>query len=365
MKILHLLYEFKSGGAERFVCDLANWQFEAGNQVSVCILRPITTENSFCSRFLHPGIDFYSLDISVGITPAKIMAVARAVKSVSPDILHCHHNIVPYIAGLMIGKNDIHIIHTIHSASERANKNSMERALCRCLYLRKKITPVTISNVNLKSFERVYGLSTACIPNGRAALEASSAFLDVRDYVNTLKRDEKTRVFIHVARCHPVKNQIMLVQAFNELLKKFDNCILLVLGSGFDGPEGEAIRKAAAPVVHFLGEKENVQDYLILSDYFCLSSFSEGLSISLLEALACGVTPVCTPVGGNVDVISDAKNGYLSKDVSTESYAEALCRSAKAPLDRSFLQQYFESHFSIDACASAYQSLYENIAHND
>ena len=365
MRILHLLYEFKSGGAERFVCDLANWQSEAGHKVSVCILRPMTIENSFSRRFLHSGIDFYSLNISVGITPAKIKAVARAVKSASPDILHCHHNIVPYLLGLMFGKNDLSIVHTIHSASERANKNSIERALCRYSYRRKKITPVTISIVNLKSFERVYGLSAECIPNGREALNASPAFSDVRGYVTSLKRDENTKVFIHVARCHPVKNQLMLMQAFNKLLDKFDNCILLVIGSGFDGREGASIRQSAGPKVYFLGEKENVQDYLLLSDYFCLSSFSEGLSISLLEALASGVTPVCTPVGGNLDVITDTKTGYLSKDVSVDSYAEALCRSVEAPLNRSFLKHYFESHYSIEACASAYQSLYESIAHNN
>lgn len=361
MKILHFLYELVSGGAERFVVDLANAQYAAGNEVTICILRPLNERSGFNRQFLVPGVGFESLGIGSGITPGKMAAVRKYIESADPDILHCHHNILPYLALTVFRKKKPVIVHTVHSAAERANKNKAERAFCKFLYRHGMVTPVTISQECRRSFLRVYSTDAECIYNGRSFMAPSGNEASVRSEIDSYKRSGSSLVFVHVGRCHLVKNQQLLVEAFNRLDRDGVDFVLIVIGAAFDSPAGQELQRIASPNIHFVGEKDNVADYLMNADAFCLTSKSEGLSISLLEALQCGVTPICTPVGGNTDVVSDGETGYLSSDLSLESYVDALCRYLNNPIDREELKRYFRKHFSMDACAAGYNTLYRKL----
>lgn len=365
MKILHFLYRLNSGGAERFVVDLANRQVAEGHEVGVCIIRPDEGSSGFNRRFLDGRVRFTSLGISSGITPAKMTSVKRFILSEAPDVLHCHHNVVPYLLLLLLSGKRPTIVHTLHSMADRATVNQLEKRLCKWAYKNGLICPVTISEVCRQSFLREYGINAVCIPNGREAMTPSVRAGEVKAEVELLKASPKTKIFIHIARFHPIKNQAMLVEAFNRLYNDGKDLMLLVIGDGFkDGPGAELVGRAC-PCIHFLGEKYNVQDYLYAADAFCLTSLSEGMSISLIEAMCCGVTPVCTPVGGNVDVIQDGVTGYLSENTSLESYMEAINRFFGHSIDRVRLQEYYRDNFSIESCACKYSSLYEGIAHNN
>ena len=114
--------------------------------------------------------------------------------------------------------------------------------------------------------------------------------------------------------------------------------------------------------VHFLGKVTNVSDYLLNADAFVLSSIFEGLPISLLEALAGGIVPVCTPVGGLINIVKD-DIGFLSKDVSYETFLAALKEWLNAQPQQ--LKQLAENgkalyrkEFSMESCAAKYNKLY-------
>ena len=134
--------------------------------------------------------------------------------------------------------------------------------------------------------------------------------------------------------------------------------MLLVIGDGFDQGPGAELKRRACAKIHFLGLKNNVADYLCCSDAFCLTSIYEGLPISLLEAMACGVVPICTRIGGIPDVVADGKNGYLS-EVSLNAYMSALERYLNEAGGLEDLVKYFESRFSMSSCAAKYMDIYE------
>ena len=365
MKILHFLYRLNSGGAERFVVDLANRQVADGHDVGVCMIRPDMGPAAFNRRFLDARVHFYSLGITPGLTPGKLKRVRDFILSANLDILHCHHNVIPYLSLLLLSKQRPSIVHTLHSEASRATVNNFEKVLCCWAYRRNIISPVTISEACRRSFKKEYALNAVCIPNGRETMVPGPETEIAKAEVESIKATPDTLVFVHVARFHPVKNQGMLVDAFNRLYDEGKDVLLLVIGDGFKEGEGAVLAARACPCIHFLGEKTNVQDYLFAADAFCLTSLSEGMSISLLEALCCGVTPVCTPVGGNVDVIQNGVTGYLSDKTSLASYLEAIERFFMHRIERASLQEYFHDNFSIESCAKKYASLYESIAHND
>lgn len=354
MKILHILYSFGCGGAERFVADLSNSQRDAGHDVRVCIIRPADASSTFCRRFLNDEIPFDSLDITPGITIRKMAKVKRYIDALGPDIVHCHHNVMPYVC-LAALRGRRKFIHTIHSEGFRAADGRIDRLISKFSYKSLKVVPVAISEVCAASFKKIFGMKPAVILNGRSVDETTDRQQSVREFVGGTKRDEDTLVFIHVARFHEVKNQKALFEAFSMLEKKGVNCSLVVLGDGF---ETSGLLDNLPGNVHYVGAVSNVADYLACCDAFCLSSLSEGLPISLLEALSFGLTPVCTPAGGIKDIVIDGETGYLSKGFSAQEYADALVRCREALLDTGKLKKYFADNFSIKKCMEKYMALY-------
>ena len=190
-------------------------------------------------------------------------------------------------------------------------------------------------------------------------MDVSSSYQQVKQEVESYKKTSDTVVFIHIARYNVQKNQLLLIESFNHLVGEGFDFTLLVIGNGYDCLEGRRLQLLADDRVFFLGEKNNVNDYLLCSDAFCLTSKYEGLPISLLEALSCGVTPVCTSVGGIPDVITEGVTGYLSEGESIESYCNAIKRFFLKPISRDRLIAYYKANYSMEICAQKYEELYE------
>ena len=78
--------------------------------------------------------------------------------------------------------------------------------------------------------------------------------------------------------------------------------------------------------IKYLGERHDVVSLLSCADAFCLSSIWEGLPVTLLEALSVGCIPICTPVGGIVNVVKDGVNGLLSSSCEENDYYSTVKR---------------------------------------
>ena len=87
----------------------------------------------------------------------------------------------------------------------------------------------------------------------------------------------------------------------------------LIVGGGrrIDEVKALAASLGLAGVVHFLGPRPDVPDLLNAMDIFVLPSYSEGLSLALLEAMAAGKPVIATAVGGTPEVVTDGDNGLL------------------------------------------------------
>lgn len=360
MKIVQLIYSLSSGGAERFVVDLANQLSEDGHEVIICMLRPGEGRMIFNKQFVAETVRIESLNMDCGISLAKILRVENFIKRENPDVVHCHLNVIPYIYRLsVVCHGKIKFFHTLHSVAGETVAGILQKELNRWFYFHRYIVPICISYLCKQSYLDYYGASDVCyIDNGRSCISPTVQNGLVYQEIQSYKEMETTPVFIHVARFHPLKNQELLVSVFNKLDKEGIDFTLLVIGAGYESNEALLLRRKACDKIHFLGEKNNVGDYLLNSDAFCLTSHYEGLPISLLEALSCGVTPVCTRVGGIPDVIVDGENGYLSDEDECD-YLNAIKRFLRCPIARNDLQGFFDEHFSMKMCAKKYEAMYQ------
>jgi glycosyltransferase involved in cell wall biosynthesis len=139
-------------------------------------------------------------------------------------------------------------------------------------------------------------------------------------------------VFGSVGRLSPMKNLRMALEAFARLLASdFERALKLVFVG--DGPsraelEAHARKLGVAHDVVFPGFSDRPFDAFCGLDVFVLPSHNEGLSLSMLEAMACECPPVATAVGGAAEVLNDARLGWLVRPGDTEHFFDAMRQAA-------------------------------------
>lgn len=353
MKIIQLVFHLGAGGAEKFVTDLSNALYRQGHEVAVLMIRDASLpEFNYNIPCLDKGIRIISLGLPTGFHPGQPALVRKALKKESPDIVHGHLGVMPYVYRFSLKRKDIRFIHTIHSIPSFDIRSPLLHRLASFFY-KRTIIPVAISRICCEQFEQRYGFKAETIENGRDLPAPTEAFDRLAETLSCLRHP----LFVHVSRFAPEKNQILLLEAFSRLEQEGIGFSLLLIGSGFES--SPSLQRYASDSIHFLGSKDNVCDYLRLADGFCLSSLIEGSPLSLIEALGCGAAPICTPAGGIPDMIKDGETGYLSEDFSTEAYLKALHAFITKPLDRDRLMRHYQEHFTMDICAERYLNLYK------
>jgi glycosyltransferase involved in cell wall biosynthesis len=362
MKILQLIYSLGPGGAERLVVDLSNELSRQGHDVTLCVLRDEHQGNfGFYKQEVSEKINYVNLNIPVGLRFRNILILLKLIKKLKPQVVHCHQNLVNYVFPSTFFFTKIRFFHTIHSNPLNEANSLVEYWIRRYFYTNLKMKAITISNETSQSFAIYYKTSPFSeIYNGRAHPNQTALFSVVRKEIQNFK-DNGNTIFLHVGSCLTVKNQSMLISVFNKLVQNGELVTLLIIGSGFDTEEGKRLKSLACDKIIFLGMKHNVSDYFLNADAFCLSSTSEAMPISLIEALACGCTPICTPVGGLVNTIQNGKTGYLSKSVSENDYYLTISYylENKNQVKKEDLIQYYKTNLSIEECVNRHLSLYK------
>jgi len=171
----------------------------------------------------------------------------------------------------------------------------------------------------------------------------------------------------YVGRLVPVKGLKYLLLAMKELQQEFPNTHLLIVGDGLQKAELERITQTLGINASFVGWKKDLLPYYETFDVFVLPSLQEGLSHSLLEAMAMKKPVIATNVGGNKDVITHGKNGFL---VPARN-AMLLSSSVKKLIDNDGLRkkigtlnrETIEKKFSWKNAVSQFEDLYRSLLH--
>lgn len=355
MKILEIIYSLASGGAERFVVDLSNELSEMNNKVVICTLIDDSKKNfGFYKEEISSKVKYKNLRLNAGFSIINIYYLWKVIKETKPDIVHCHLNVINYLLPLSVIFRKIKFIQTIHNDAPREVNTKIEFYLRKFFYTFGFIHAITISNETTQSFTKYFKSQNYYqIYNGRKQPLPTEQFEQVKTFFNGLRLN-KSLIFIHVGRCSKQKNQDMLINVFNRVISEGKSVALLIVGADFDTEIGQNLKKMSSKDIYFIGQKENVVDYYLNSDAFCLSSIHEGMPITLIEAFACGCVPICTPVGGISDSIENEVTGYLSKSVSEDDYYNAVMSyiNNKDKISKEHLIELYNSKFSITECTN-------------
>lgn len=364
MKILEIIPQLGSGGGERFVVDLCN-ELVKRNEVYLVYFYP-NEDARFYEGELDKRINVKVIRKHLGFDLTLAFKLRNFIKEVKPNVVHTHLNALPYVYLALLGINDIHCFHTVHSDALKEAGTRLMLWVRHCAFRSRRIVPVTISKQSLLSFERTYNMSASLIYNGRNVNMPMPVSKDVEQEVDSYRNDANTKILVNLAHIDDVKHQDMLVRCVKRLTLEGYNIALMLIGRVSSLETKNKIEQEHCNNVHLLGEKNNPLEYLKYSDVFCLCSRYEGLPISLLEAMGLGLPPVCTPVGGIVDIVENGKNGFLSGGTDEESYYSALktfldCSEEQIQrMEKCVADSYIP--FTMTECAKQYEKLFEEYA---
>jgi sugar transferase (PEP-CTERM/EpsH1 system associated) len=176
--------------------------------------------------------------------------------------------------------------------------------------------------------------------------------------------EQDTLVIGTVGRIQPVKDQVTLLKAFAELVQSYARLRLAVIG---DGPLLGDLRRFAetlgiAKLTWLPGAIGNIPDALRRFDVFVLPSLSEGISNTVLEAMASGVPVVATAAGGNLEIVEDGYCGRLFPPGDVATLARLLSGYIVDPLLRQAhavaARRVAVERFSLDTMVRKYQEIY-------
>lgn len=257
------------------------------------------------------------------------MSLYRCIRDGHYDVVHIHGFFYYYALAVFMLHKRVKFVYTIHSDAAKENTIWDRRliALKKFSFRHGLIHPVTISKESKRSFTAFYGQDSTLIYNG------------IPEYVTNAKTDKlrefrltnKTKLFLHPGRISSPKNQVVLVKAFDRLVKDGLDVVLLIAGSKQDLQIWERIEPYLSKHIVYLGERNDVRDLLSEADAFCLPSIWEGMPVTLLEALSVGCIPICSPVGGIPEVVKNGYNGFLSENSNENAYYKTLKEFMNCP----------------------------------
>lgn len=358
IKILHLVLNLNYGGLEKFVIELSHSFSNEIDTTIVCLEEAGALAN--CAN----NLDIISLNEPPGLKFKSIFRIKEIVKNNNIQMIHTHNEAAHFygsVAGILCG---VPVVHTRHG---RYLHNNRKMILLNILssFLSSKIIGVSEDITKLiKHSEYIPQKKIMTILNG----VDTDKFCPSKNEKKINSQQPNLSFCIgNIARLVEVKDHKNLINSCVKLIDSNKKFKLIVVG---DGPlriklEKEVEKLNIQNYVKFMGSRNDISELLKGFDIFVLSSISEGISITLLEAMASGLPVVATNVGGNPEVVVDGVTGYLVPPENPDLLAEKLeillgDSGLRFQLGQAGRERVLQK-FSIKKTAQEYEKLYSDL----
>lgn len=368
--IAHVIFRLAVGGLENGLVNLINRTPQYRHAI-VCM----TDYTEFHRRIEHDAVSLHALHKREGHDPGVFVRLWRLLRALKPDVVHTRNmsaleaQLPAWLAGV---RGRVHGEHgrDMHDL-DGSNRNYQ--------WLRRAYRPLVHRYIPLSRDLETYLRDAIGVPaakltqiyNGVDAARfhiaaAGRAPLPMADFA-----PPGTLVIGTVGRLQLVKDQLNLVRAFLLLLKGEPALAarlrLVIIGDGPLRREAQTMLEQAdaAHLAWLPGERDDIPELLRAMDVFVLPSLAEGISNTLLEAMASGLPVIATRVGGNAELVVEGVTGTLVPAAQPQDLADALARYIAEPalLRRHGLagRERVEREFSMETMVARYVDNYERL----
>jgi glycosyltransferase involved in cell wall biosynthesis len=356
MKIAHIVDSMEVGGAETLVSQMCLLQREKGHAPCIYAVGPL---GPLGERLRAEG---FSVLPHVGRHLSdSAWNFFQIFKELKPDAVHLHNptpTVYAAMAARMAGVPAI--VSTRHSlvAPPRRVVVELKYALAAtCCDWIVGICDATTNN--MKNIHSVPERKIVRVYNGALPIELVAQEQQPKKSGFTL---------VYVGRLALVKNHSLMLNAFRTALSSMPGLRLWMVGDGSEREtlERQAMELGIASQVTFWGQQLDVAPFFSAADAFIMSSKSEGLPMSLLQAFSLGLPAIVTDVGGMAEVVRLAKAGFIVPVTDPAGMAAAILRMAANDAERTQFsinaEEAFHSRFTLETMVDAYMDLYRNAA---
>ncbi len=352
MKIVHVVYSMEMGGAEMLVAQLGRIQREAGHDVTVCAY---STLGPLGQLLRDEGLTVHVLgEAPVWKTMLRYLRLFRAMR---PDVVHCHNpapTLQAAIGARLAGARCI--VSTRHSlVSPPYDHNAeMKYSVMARLFVDYVAGICDITCRNLRGAPLAKATRIVRVYNGVAPLETAVP----------VAAELETFVLLFVGRLAEIKDVPTMLRAFAGAVQQQPRLRLWIVG---DGPVRAGLEQLASELgvagnVRFWGQRLDTAAFFAAAGAFVMSSVSEGLPMSLLQAMSIGLPAIVTDVGGMKEVVQLSSSGLRVPVGDAFAMGGAMTRLAQDDALRSALgeqaRRAFQEHFTLRQMHEAYLRLY-------
>lgn len=362
LRILHIVQNLNYGGAERLLFEMLRQSDRSAFENHVLILQ-------YAGRFGTGLEEFARVTVGQPMSRLSLLrpaALADTIARIGPDVLQTHSGVwyKAARAGRMAG-----VPWSVHTEHGRGNPDPFMSRTLDGLASRWTNVVVAVSEPVARLLrENVvrYPERVRVIPNG---VDVSSFSPQADD--GALRRElalpDDAPVIGSIGRLEPIKGYEVMVDAYAALRRQWTGGqppYLVIAGDGSERPALTA-RAAEAGVsdrIHWLGWRDDIHRLHAAFTIFSMSSHSEGTSVSLLEAMAAGLCPIVTDVGGNGAVIGKSLRHRLVPAANPEALAAAWSAALRDPAalaaDRRAARERVLSEYTLEGMVRAYERAY-------
>lgn len=310
-KITFLIAHLGGGGAERITTIIANQMAEEDADIKMIVFSKKYNEYKVSDKielFYLPEKKNKILDVL-----SKIFALRKLLKNQKPDYVCSLGFSYKYLfsGGLM---NKYNFVLSERNAPQFQNVG-MERFMVKYCLERAKSVVFQTEDAK-KQFSASIQSKSTIIPN------------PIKEDLPQPFSGERKKVISAFSRLNKQKNLPMMLKAFSIFLKEYPEFTLEIYGRGECEDEVQVLAKKLGidKNVKLMGFSNNVHEMIKSSTMYVSTSDYEGISNSMLEAMAIGLPVVCTdcPVGGARMAIEDGVNGFLVPVGDAEATAEKM-----------------------------------------
>jgi glycosyltransferase involved in cell wall biosynthesis len=362
--VMHVALSLDPGGTERLIVELAKRAVGTFRVTVCCLDRP----GEWARELEDRGIEVFALDRQPGFHPRLGHRIAQHASRRGVNVLHCHHY-TPFVYGGLarIETRGLSVLYTEHGRLSDASP-TLKRRLVTPLLARLANEMYAVSE-DLRRY-----LVSAGFPAARVGVITNGIHVGPPPDADAVRRAKQLLgavddrpIAAAIGRLDPVKDLSVLLDAFDQVSRREGR--LVIIG---DGPEARHLRSHATARgldarVRFLGYRQDVRAMYPGVDVLVNTSISEGISLTLLEAMAACVPIVATAVGGTPEVVVDGVTGILVPPRSPAAVALALDELLQSPDRRKQMsiagRARVEALFTFERMASLYFAAYVRLAH--
>ena len=370
--IAHVIYHLAVGGLENGLVNVINRIPEDRYRHVIISFHDYT---DFRNRIKNPNVEVHVLHKHPGKDLRLYWKLWRLFQHLKPDIVHTRNlaTLESQLPALLAGvPYRIHGEHgrDIHDLDGTSRKYQLLRRLFRPLIHRyialsldlKRYLQDRIGVPECKIFHICNGVDTERFtPASAQTRSVLPGDFSAADKV----------VLGTVGRMEAVKDQITLVNAFVRLVQEYpggrERLRLVMVGDGALRGAAESILEQAGleQIAWLPGERDDVPELLSAMDVFVLPSLAEGISNTILEAMASGLPVVATDVGGNYELVDQGTTGFLVPRADPVALAAAIRSYVDDPdLRRRHgenARKRCENEFSIETMVQRYRDIYDEL----